>query len=40
MNNVGLALIAVLSKVLPQTASCLLPLPGFEFEPGLVRKMN
>ena len=30
---------AVLSKVLPLTASCLAPLPGFESRSGQVRKL-
>ena len=35
----GPALTAVWSKVLPLTAHCLSPLPGFESWPGHVRKL-
>ena len=35
----GPALTAVWSKALPLTARCLSPLPGFESQPGHVRKL-
>ena len=35
----GPVLVALWSKALPQTASCLSALPGFEFRPGHVRKL-
>ena len=35
----GGALMAVWSKELPLTASCPSPLPGFEAQPGHVRKL-
>ena len=31
---------AVWSMVLPQTANCVSPLPGFEYQPGHLRKLS
>ena len=39
VTNCGPTLMAGWTKALPLTASCLLPLPGFESQPGHVRKL-
>ena len=39
LSMLGSALMAVWSNVLPPTASCLLPLPWFESQPGYVSEL-